>query len=442
MKIPKLFAMAAMAAMAAATFAAPGGGGPGGESGQGQGGESGQGQGGMGGGGSLTYDDFIAVTTNANCLVREGTLFGYTSSLASSVSPSSGVTALAHGVFAGNTAITAVNLANTSITEVPSDAFAGCTALQSVTLPASCTAIAANAFRGCTALSSISASGATSIGHDAFRDCSALTAIDLPATVGSYAFAASGLTSVDLDGVSPGEGAFAGCTALGTVSNLPSDLPAALFAGCTALDVADWSGVSTFGQASLAGIPATELSISTSAEVGEYAFAAAAATVVTTLTGELPSYADTSFLGRQVSYTSGGDVIRIEANELVEWLKSVAADSSVTSVAVTQPESYATASLETWLGDSSNLAAVMAYLYGDEASEADILAVESDQSFTFTASTRASVAVSIVGAYALGDEFSADNLAVSETETANIYTATPVDETDACFARLKFEKAW
>ena len=177
MKIKTILAVLSLSALSCAYVHAAGpggasGGGPGGESGGGPGGESGGGPGGESGGGgsggSFTYDSFISVTTNAYCLVREGVLFGYTSSLSTSVAPTAaaGVTELAHGVFAGNTAITTVNLANTSIAEIPSDCFAGCTALKTVTLPSTCTSIGPGAFAGCTALATFTGNGVTAVSHD------------------------------------------------------------------------------------------------------------------------------------------------------------------------------------------------------------------------------------------------------------------------------------
>lgn len=108
-------------------------------------------------GGTFAYDSFISVTTNASCLVREGTLYGYTAALTTSVAPTaaSSVKRLADGVFAGNTAITTVDLSATSVTEIPDSAFAYCTSLKSVVLPSSCTTVATNAFEGCTALTTV-----------------------------------------------------------------------------------------------------------------------------------------------------------------------------------------------------------------------------------------------------------------------------------------------
>ena len=422
------------------------------------GGDMGGGGGPGGAGGSLTYDSFISVTTNANCLIREGVLFGSTPSLSASVAPAAaaGVTALAHGVFAGNTTITTVNLANTSIAEVPSDCFAGCTALTSVTLPASCAAIGPSAFAGCSALSSFTASGVTAVGRDAFRGCTALAAVAGASDIGSYAYAQSGVTAADVSSVSElGEGAFAGCESLVSAAVAENDvLPAALFAGCTALDVADWSSVAVFGQASLAGIPADALTISSSAEVGACAFAANEATAATTLSALPASYdADSSFLGREVSYAvNSTDYARIEANELVTWLLSVADGSAgISETQVAQPTdsdtgetSYATASLETWLASSSNLNAILAFCYGDGAETFDVLGV-GGTNFTFAASSRSAVTVTPEASFDLstGDAgFSEDNLTLTETETSGVYAAAAASETDACFVRLRFEKSW
>ncbi len=404
-------------------------------------------QGPGGSSGTFTYDAFVSITTNANCLIREGTLYGYTSSLTTSVAPTTagGVTALADGIFAGNTAITTVNLANTSITEVPDSAFAGCTALKTVTLPTSCTTVGANAFAGCTALSTFTGTGVTTVGADAFRGCTALASATLPATVGAYAYAQSGLTSVDLSAATASEGAFAGCTSLTAADNLPSTLPDALFSGCTALDISDWSGVTSFGQASLAGIPATTLTFASGATLGSYALAADTATVVTTLTEDsVPTHDATSFLGREASYTvSDGILARIEAEALVNWLGEQAADATST---VAQPDSYATADLETWLAAQSNAGSILLFGYEEEyAADAGYLALDvSGTNFLWTAQdagTDESVVIALEGSYTLGDgaDWSEANL-VYDAATDSYVAADP-DE-PACFARLRMEKGW
>ena len=213
MNIKAAFAFLAFACVSCAgIYAAPpekpsDGGGPGG------GGDPGDGS-----SGEFTYDSFVSVTTNASCLVREGTLYGYTSALASAVQPkSSAITALADGVFAGNKAITTVDLsACSALLEIPPDCFAGCTALASVALPPSCVSIGANAFAGCSSLATLTAPGVTSIGADAFRGCIALASVPASAaSIGDYAFAQSGVASASVSSLFlVGEGVFSGCESL------------------------------------------------------------------------------------------------------------------------------------------------------------------------------------------------------------------------------------
>ena len=403
-----------------------------------------------GGGGSsatFTFDTFLeAATTNSNgTITRAGVWTGYTSSIASPAVASS-VASLASGVCSGCTTLTSVDLSScTSLMEIPDSAFSGCTSLTSVTLPASCTTIGPNAFAGCTALSSFTGAGVATVGSDAFRDCMALKALPSAATtIGAYAYAGSGLASVDASGRSLGEGAFAGCASLVALSGA-SELPAALCAGCTALDVSDWTAVSSFGQASLAGIPAETLAFSSSATLGAYALAADEATLATTLAQDaLPAYADTAFLGREVSYMPDDDTVtRIEARALVNWLAAQAADETS---AVAQPASYATDDLEDWLATQSNADAILLFGYEEEyAADADFHPLDiSGTNFLWSAqdaATAESVAISLVGSYSLGDDasWSADNLVYdADTDT---YVAADPDE-PACFARLRMKKAW
>jgi hypothetical protein len=85
--------------------------------------------------------------------------------------------------FQGMTKLTTVVLgtgtnAGTGITVIPPNAFNGCTALTSVTIPLSVTMIQANAFRGCTALRNITIPASmTDIGTYAFRDCTSLATV-------------------------------------------------------------------------------------------------------------------------------------------------------------------------------------------------------------------------------------------------------------------------
>ena len=431
----------AFATLASAALAAgPGGGGtpPGGGT------QPGGNQPGGGSSATWTFDTFLASsTTTSGLIIREGVVIGFDNP--TSVTVASTVSDIAEGALAGCTTLTSINLASTSITEIPGSAFAGCTALKTVTLPSSCTSIGANAFAGCTALTTLAASGVAEIGADAFRGCTALASVASSATtLGDYAFAQSGVTAADISGaVSLGEGTFAGCESLSSVTVATgATLPDALFAGCTALDESDWSQVATFGQAALAGIPATTISLNSSAALGAYALAADEAMLVTTLSNSsLPSFAETAFLGREVSYTPvAGSVTRIEASDLVDWL---VADASGSSPTVTQPADYNTATLKTWLATGNN---AYAYAYADDiaADESFLGLTVCGTSFIYTAPSDASISVSVmpVGCYELSsdeNDWSADNLVWSEESGA--YVAADTTQ-DSCFARLRFVCGW
>ena len=201
----------------------------------------------------------------------------------------------------------------------------------------------------------------------------------------------------------------------------------------------DWSNVGEFGPAALAGIPATTLTLSTSATLGAYAFAADAATVATTLDqASLPAYDATAFLGREVSYVPvPGSVTRIEAMDLVEWLSDAAASADVT-----HPADYNTETLKTWLSDSGN---AYAYAYADNlAADEDFIALTvSGKAFSFVAPSDAVICISVepVACHTLSSDeadWTADNLTWSDDDGA--YLAT--EETDACFARLRFGWDW
>lgn len=107
------------------------------------------------------------------------------------------------------------------VTAIGKNAFAGCTELETVTLPASVKIIGNSAFKDCSGLVSISIpAGVDTIGNYAFENCTGLTEISIPSdvkTIGPYAFLnCSGLTRVNLpDSLRRiGKGAFQNCTGL------------------------------------------------------------------------------------------------------------------------------------------------------------------------------------------------------------------------------------
>ena len=103
-----------------------------------------------------------------------------------------------------------VDLTRTTLTEIKSDAFKGCTALISVSLPDTLTSIKSSVFSRCTALSAVSLnSKLTTIEDSAFKGCTALISISLPES----------LTAVN-------NNSFDGCTELANLEYLGKDAKA------------------------------------------------------------------------------------------------------------------------------------------------------------------------------------------------------------------------
>lgn len=112
----------------------------------------------------------------------------------------------------------------TALATIDDEAFAGCTALKSVTLPAAVTTIGQGAFSGCHDLESVDFNGCEAvIKPTAFIECQSLETVTLPA--GTYP---------------EGWSAFNGCTSLKSFTMEPCDdpqwiWPCDVFNGCTAL---------------------------------------------------------------------------------------------------------------------------------------------------------------------------------------------------------------
>ena len=125
--------------------------------------------------------------------------FAYCSGLTSLTLPA-GITSIGRSAFVGCSGLTSLTLP-AGITSIDSYAFYSCSGLMSLTLPAGITSIGEYAFMGCSGLTSLTLpAGITSIGDVAFSGCSGLTSLILPASItsiGSYAFSScSGLTSI------------------------------------------------------------------------------------------------------------------------------------------------------------------------------------------------------------------------------------------------------
>ena len=102
-----------------------------------------------------------------------------------SINEAKDITFIPANAFAGNTEIQTFNELATYFTNlryIDSQAFSGCTGLESITFPEGLYSIYSQAFDGCTSLEELNLpSSCNRLGEHAFKDCSALTEIHLPA---------------------------------------------------------------------------------------------------------------------------------------------------------------------------------------------------------------------------------------------------------------------
>ena len=158
-----------------------------------------------------------------------------------------------------------------TVTGIKEQVFANCSALTSVSLPASLESIGDAAFRNCSALTTVTLpDGVTTIGDEAFFNCTSLTGITIPNTVTSIGIAAfrySGLTTASIgNGVTTiGSSAFSNCTSL-TGITLPDGLTTIgsnAFFNCTSL-----TGITIPNTVTSIGIAAFKYSGLTTASIG------------------------------------------------------------------------------------------------------------------------------------------------------------------------------
>ena len=139
-----------------------------------------------------------------------------------------------------------LNLSQSGITSIGTDAFDGCSSLASVEIPSSVTSIGESAFQYCSSLVSVEIpSSVTSIGKYAFRVCSSLASVTFQAgsqfeIIEEYAFSeCSSLDSVEIPTSvkSIGNSAFYKCTSLASVK-IPTSVTSIgdkAFAECSTL---------------------------------------------------------------------------------------------------------------------------------------------------------------------------------------------------------------
>lgn len=124
-------------------------------------------------------------------------------------------------IFEGKTAIKQVIMPDTVI-EILSEAFSGCTGLESISISNGITSIVNKMFIYCTSLASVTIpDSVTRIESQAFEDCKSLASVSLP----------EGLTSIGLR-------AFRNCTSLTgiTIPDTVTDMGAQAFFGCESLE--------------------------------------------------------------------------------------------------------------------------------------------------------------------------------------------------------------
>lgn len=130
-------------------------------------------------------------------------------------------------------------------TRIGVDAFAGCSAIETVVIPSGVKVIADGAFADCTGLKCVDMhDDIEEIGEQAFIGCAKLTAVDMPVglrRIGCGAFAWSGLTAVAIPrGVEQvGDFAFGMCRALeaATMPSVCFKRTGEIFGGCPKLEI-------------------------------------------------------------------------------------------------------------------------------------------------------------------------------------------------------------
>ena len=192
--------------------------------------------------------------------------------------------------FADCSLLESIDLSNSSITEIPKNAFSNCTSLKTVKLPSTVTKIADDAFADCKKLEEIqglSNCKISEIGKDAFAGCynlktfdiSSATITSLPDTICSNMYA---LTSIHLPKTltSIGTSALEGCKKLEEITGISdcklTSIGANAFASCSALKEVDLS------KSSFTALPASAFAKDTAltsvklpdslTEIGEKAF--------------------------------------------------------------------------------------------------------------------------------------------------------------------------
>ena len=220
---------------------------------------------------TLTNAEWLNIAAFQNCtMLKEVSLDG-------------SLTSVSSYAFENCTALEAASLPD-SITQIGNYAFSGCSSLKEIALPAGLTEIRDYAFKNCSRLEDVTVpAGVTKYGNAVFQGCASIKSITFPFTAtttrlgqlfgstkyegsvsaqqrysaSSYnnlatAYLPAGLTSVTVNGGTPGFGAFSGCTLLEEIL-LPASLTTLsdyAFDACTSLtSITIPNGIKILGKA-------------------------------------------------------------------------------------------------------------------------------------------------------------------------------------------------
>ncbi len=226
--------------------------------------------------------------------------------------------------------------------DIPREAFSGCTALTSITIPETVESIKDYAFYGCTSLSSVVIPGSVaSIGAAAFKDCESLAAITLPEKVTSISQSTfencKKLESVSISTglASIGESAFKGCETLTSIplTDKVASIAKSTYEGCIALtSVSIPASITEIGDNAFAGCTAlTSITVNESVKsIGTGAFSGCSIVTANISTEHLAAITDRSAL--KTVTLSAGESLADNAFANCTSLESVTVGSTVTSI--------------------------------------------------------------------------------------------------------------
>ena len=150
--------------------------------------------------------------------------------------------------FQGNSQITKFNELQyfTSLSNIPDNAFNGCSNLTAITFPENVTTIGDNAFKNCSSLPAITLSTkVNAIGSSAFMGCSSLASVsdfNNNMTIGESAFAnCTNLTNLTVNAATIKSNAFQGCTGLTSLNVSATTVENNVFQGCTNLTIVSFN---------------------------------------------------------------------------------------------------------------------------------------------------------------------------------------------------------